>query len=286
MPGGSAANVCRCLAGLEGTTGRRVRFVGMVGADPSGVEYREKLAAAGVDPLLPVATSGAATAACMCLVTPGGQRTMRTHLGAATELAAPPAGWDAGGVALVHFEGYALYRPAALQAAMRGARAAGARVSLDLASFEVVERCWEGLSAVLEARLADLIFCNEDEAAAVCARAGGAAGGAVEGAQAFLLRHASVVVVSRGKAGCVAAAADGRRASCGAPGVEVVDTVGAGDLFTAGVLHAWAAGASLQACAECGCAAGAAAVQAAGAELSPAAMAALRRRVAAILVGT
>ena len=80
-----------------------------------------------------------------------------------------------------------------------------------------------------------------------------------------------------------AAAADGAVAQSPACGVPVVDTVGAGDYFTAGFLHAQLAGASLVACTSCGCAAGTAAVQAAGAELGDAALQQLRRDIAAIL---
>lgn len=92
---------------------------------------------------------------------------MRTHLGAATELRSVgqmPPGWDAGGVSLLHCEGYCLYRPEAAAAAMRRARELGALVSIDLASFETVRNCIGPLRAVLEEGLVDIVFSNEQEA--------------------------------------------------------------------------------------------------------------------------
>jgi sugar/nucleoside kinase (ribokinase family) len=188
VPGGSAANVMKGLAGL-GQGSLKVAFVGMVGTDEVGAEYQASIAAKGVRPLLLEAGSGAPTGTCLCLVTPDGQRTMRTALCAALELStpqqlppplapSPPSGGadasnlgngssssssgpqagstsaSAGSPALLHCEGYSLYRPKVAAAAMRAARAAGARVSLDLASFEVVKNCWAQLDSLLQVRCA------------------------------------------------------------------------------------------------------------------------------------
>lgn len=178
----------------------RVAFVGMVGADAVGLEYRSSIASHGITPLLLESSSGAPTATCLCLVTPDGQRTMRTSLGAALELSSPqqlPA--QLGGaadaptaaaaspgagtpptppaVALLHCEGYSLYRPAVAATAMRAVRAAGGRVSLDLASFEALHRCWGALESLLGERLVDTVFCNEQEAGALCQVGGPCAAG-------------------------------------------------------------------------------------------------------------
>lgn len=173
VPGGSAANVMKGLAGLSGSAAScgsgpalAAAFVGMVGRDAAGAEYRASIAAHGVAPLLLESGSGAATATCLCLVTPDGQRTMRTSLCAALELNTPqllppqlggamPApgasgAAPAGPLALLHCEGYCLYRAPVAAAAMRAARAAGARISIDLASFEVVQRCWAALEGLLQ----------------------------------------------------------------------------------------------------------------------------------------
>jgi sugar/nucleoside kinase (ribokinase family) len=166
--------VLKGLASLAACGELAVSFVGMVGADQVGREYRRSIAVHGVTPLLLESASGAATATCLCLVTPDGQRTMRTALCAALELASPQqlpsqlSSGDGGALALLHCEGYCLYRSAVAAAAMRAARARCARVSLDLASFEVVARCWRQLGDLLAERLVDVVFCNEQEAAALC----------------------------------------------------------------------------------------------------------------------
>lgn len=114
-------------------------------------------------------SSASPSATCLCLVTPDGQRTMRTCLGASLELTAAsqlPASWAAG-AKLLHCEGYCLYRPQLTQAAMEVARKAGALVSLDLASFELVRNCRSALQRLLGLGLVDVVFCNEDEAEAL-----------------------------------------------------------------------------------------------------------------------
>ncbi|KAI7846386.1 hypothetical protein COHA_000097 [Chlorella ohadii] len=353
VPGGSAANVMKGLACLAqgsraaGALGSAaspagsnaaaaggsppgaaldVAFVGMVGSDAVGAEYRASIAAHGVRPLLLQSGSGAPTATCLCLVTPDGQRTMRTCLSAALELSSPsllPAQLgggssssssggaangssaagssadcasgqqrsSAGRMALLHCEGYSLYRLPVAAAAMRAAHAAGARVSLDLASFEVVQNCWAALDSLLQERLVDIVFCNEQEAEALCQAAalplpaGCDAQQQVAAAQRFLSeqRGVSTVIVSRGSKGCIARSADGQVAVTAAAKVPVVDTIGAGDLFTSGCLYGLLSGASLKACTECGCTAGTAAVQTAGAELGAEALQRLRTAIAGIL---
>lgn len=104
--------------------------------------------------------------------------------------------------------------------------------------------------------------------------------------QSHLLQYCSVVVCSRGAKGCMARSRAGESATAPAGCVTVVDTVGAGDHFTAGFLHGWLQGGSLAACAACGCAAGTAAVQVAGAALGQDALQQLRSTVEALLAGS
>jgi sugar/nucleoside kinase (ribokinase family) len=159
----------------------------------------------------------------------GGQRTMRTYLGASLKMGASHfdehverlafeggrGGADANaksssitpsGSTLLHVEGYTLYRPELARTAMAAAKRRGALVSLDLASFEVVRNCRAQLVSLLEDGLVDLLFCNEDEAAELLGetRAPDAfaredAGRAME----WMLRYVQVATVSLGARGCV-----------------------------------------------------------------------------------
>jgi sugar/nucleoside kinase (ribokinase family) len=100
------------------------------------------------------------------MVTPDGQRTMRTCLGAAQQLRVedlPVPAIQASD--LLHCEGYCLYKADVLKAAVSIAKASHRLVSLDLASFEVVRNCKSTLTALLESRQIDIVICNEDEAA-------------------------------------------------------------------------------------------------------------------------
>lgn len=303
LPGGSAANVCKCLTALGR---KKVDFVGMVGNDSAGDEYRAALSRHQVRPVLSRCCSDAPTAMCLCLITPDGERTMRTFLGAAMEFSDKnmlPSDIQMTKHGLLHCEGYALYRPDITKSIMQKAQQAHSRVSLDLASFEVVKTCFSTLKNILETGLVDIVFCNEDEARALSAAAEATNGSKflrqlcadatvvqksnttpeIEIAQAWLLQHTSVVVISRGKKGCCVANRAGERTAASADAVMVVDTVGAGDFFSAGFLHAWVQGADLETCARCGCACGSAIVQVQGAELPHDAAENLRKQVTEIV---
>lgn len=333
VPGGSAANVCKGIAGILSPSSpyhTNIYFVGCIGDDQDGEEYIHGLLQHNITPLFIKSTSGAPTAVCLCLITPGGQRTMRTRLGAALEyqnasqlparllLLGKDDEYDDGEekkkekedsdddmttttkttnnhdnnnipsnsekVALFHAEGYCLYKPEATIAAMEAVSKSGGAVCIDLASFEVVHNCWTILNDILERKLVTLVFCNEQEAEAVCEKAGIMTGNnncneeeeedhhqlsAIQHAQDYLLnKGCQVAIVSRGAKGCVAKMKDGTVASAAARvDVVVVDTVGAGDLFTAGFLCVWMQGGALEECCKGGCAAGGEAVQVSGADV-------------------
>eukprot|EP00879_Flechtneria_rotunda_P019425 GHRR01020403.1.p1 GENE.GHRR01020403.1~~GHRR01020403.1.p1 ORF type:complete len:362 (+),score=81.26 GHRR01020403.1:226-1311(+) len=167
VPGGSAANV---LKGMANISSGRVHCIlmGMVGADATAKDYKQKLQKQGVQPML-LESSAGPTATCLCFVTPDGQRTMRTCLGASSQLTSSsqlPANW-ADGATLLHCEGYCLYKPQLAAEVMAAAKKAGALISLDLASFECVHNCKEALLALLQSSLIDLVFANEEEALAL-----------------------------------------------------------------------------------------------------------------------
>ena len=309
--------MCKGIANLS--LGCDAAFVGMVGRDDVGRRYQSLLAAQNVRPVLLTTAPGddAASARCLSLVERGGQRTMRTFLGASLRMRAGdfPAD-EAFGEAprLLHVEGYTLYRPALAKQAMREAKKRGALVSLDLASFEVVRNCRAALIEILSEGHVDLLFANEDEAAELLrgdetseeARAFKERRGEeskmsststnedaseddsfsrrdADDAMRWMLRHCSFATVSLGARGCVSMDRAGSRGVAPGVRVPVVDTTGAGDAFTAGYLAAFLNGAGPQACASAGCAVGTAAVRVLGAELSLATWAELRATVRGVV---
>jgi len=301
-PGGSAANVLKGLAGIRRGT-RETKddadadadaptftFIGTIeDGDKVGAAYETALTRAGVEAALVRRTRETpplGSARCVCLVDEGGQRTMRTYLGAAAKTTVDDVPMDVLARAdVLHAEGYALYKPEVLRAACAAAKANGALVSLDLASFEVVRNRRDALEDILRSGMIDLVFCNEDEARELARGTSSeretrppANGRAAERpseeteteAMRYLLRFVEVATCSRGKRGCVSMNAVGERAESSAEGVTAIDTTGAGDTFTSGFLHAYLAGGSLRQCGDAGCAAGAEIVQVRGAEMDDA----------------
>jgi len=300
-PGGSAANVLKGLAGIARGTRENAHaedvdaaptftFIGTVeDGDAVGAAYETALTRAGVEAALVRRrreTPPLGSARCVCLVDEGGQRTMRTYLGAAAKMTVDDVPMDVLARAdVLHAEGYALYKPEVLRAACAAAKANGALVSLDLASFEVVRNRREALEEILRSGVIDVVFCNEDEARELARGTSSeretrlpANGRAAERpseeteteAMRYLLRFVEVATCSRGKRGCVSMNAAGERAESSAEGVTAIDTTGAGDTFTSGFLHAYLAGGSLRQCGDAGCAAGAEIVQVRGAEMDDA----------------
>lgn len=113
------------------------------------------------------------SAVSVCLVTPDGQRTMRTCLGAAStyEKEHLPAA-EMQTMHLLHCEGYTAYKSGVLDAVAEAANTGGALFSLDMASFEVIRNCWDSLRPIIESRKVNVVFCNEDEAGEIVSQYG------------------------------------------------------------------------------------------------------------------
>ena len=238
--GGSAGNT---VAGI-GSFGGRAAYIGKVADDQLGGVFSHDIRAAGVAfdtaPLTDVATG-----VCMINVTPDGQRTMCTFLGAANQLSA--ADIDAGLIgasAIVYLEGY-LFDPAparaAFEAAAAAAHAAGRKVAITLSDTFVVARWRAELLAFIEAS-ADIVLANEGELAALFETED------FDAAAAHLGRIVEVAAITRGAAGSVVFGNSGaERAEVAAvPVAKVVDTTGAGDQYAAGFLLGLARGLSLE----------------------------------------
>ncbi|BDV32580.1 adenosine kinase [Methylocystis iwaonis] len=235
ISGGSAANTMAGLASLGAKSG----FVGKVKDDAAGREFTHDIRKAGVVFDTPHATDGAATARCLIFVTPDGQRTMNTFLGACQAL--QPEDIDETAVAgakILYMEGYLWDPPGAKQAFLRAAkvsRAHGRTVALSLSDSFCVDRYRAEFLSLIRDRVVDILFANESELHALYETADFDAALAALRAEKGLLG-----VVTRSEKGCVVTS-EGKVIAAPAFSVEeVVDTTGAGDLFAAGFLAGYA----------------------------------------------
>lgn len=236
--GGSAANTCAVAAAL----GARVGFLGKVAADQLGEVFAHDIRAAGVHfpttPLAAGAPNAAPTARCLILVTPDGQRTMNTFLGACVSFG--PGDVDPAEVArakVVYLEGY-LFDPPAAQAAFRAAakaaHAAGRKVALTLSDPFCVGRHRDAFRAFV-AEECDILFANEAEILALYET------GDFEVAARRVAQDVEIAALTRSEQGSVILAGGARHVVPAEP-TKVVDTTGAGDAYAAGFLAAWAQG--------------------------------------------
>lgn len=242
--GGSAANVIRAAARF----GLRTTFLGKLGSDDTARAYREQAAAAGIDLSRYKSAPGLPNARCLALITPDAARTMRTDLGAALTLSPDEiTADDFSGVRHVHIEGYLVFNPALADAVLARARASGATVSLDFASFEVIRHTRDWLLRQLRAGGIRVAFANEDEIRALYPDSG-------DDYSALARRLAAespglVAIVKIGKDGAWLAHGDELHRVAPVPADRVVDTNGAGDSFAGGFLHGFLNGLPLPACA-------------------------------------
>ena len=235
--GGSAGNTCAVAAAL----GARVGFLGKVADDQLGAVFAHDIKAVGVDFPTPPLAGGAPTARCLILVTPDGQRTMNTFLGACVTFGEKDV--DVAQVArakVVYLEGY-LFDPleaqAAFRAAARAAHAAGRKVAITLSDPFCVGRHREAFRSFV-GRQTDILFANEAEILALYETDD------FEAAAAQAAREVEIAALTRSEHGSVILSG-GERHQVAAQPTKVVDTTGAGDAYAAGFLAAWAKGLSL-----------------------------------------
>lgn len=234
VPGGSA---CNTAVGV-GQLGGAARFVGTCGHGPMGDFFENALRSRGVDPRL--ARSRTPTGRVLSIVTPDAERSMMTYLGAASETRPEDLRADYfADAAVVHIEGYLLFNPDLILAALRAARSAGARVSLDLASHNVVAESRAFLADIVREHV-DILIANEEEARAFTGRSD------PQQALEALGREAPVAALKLGPRGS-RIAAGGRVVGVPAQGDgRAVDTTGAGDLWASGFLFGLVAGYPLE----------------------------------------
>jgi sugar/nucleoside kinase (ribokinase family) len=244
VAGGSA---CNTVVGV-GKLGGKARFIGKCGIDQWGRQYENDLAQQNVDPAL--LRSESPTGRVLSIITPDAQRTMFTYLGASAETHPEEVGAASfADAAVVHVEGYLLFNPDLIQTALAAAKKAGALISLDLASFTIVEQSLELLECLV-ADYVDILLANEDEARAFT--------GHSEETLALrtLSQKADIAVLKVGPRGShIAHAGQTIRIQALGDGTAL-DTTGAGDLWTAGFLYGLVNGYPLDKCGQLGSACG------------------------------
>ncbi len=238
--GGSAANTLAGLAAL----GLNCGFIGQVADDVLGQVFTHDMQAQGVCFDTAARAGDPPTARCLILVTPDGQRTMNTFLGASQFLPATALSHALiADASILYLEGY-LWDPeeprAAMRSAIKTAKDAGRRVAFTLSDVFCIERHRADFLKLIAEGLIDILFANEDELLSLeeCTD--------FEAAVASLSARVPLLVVTRSEHGAIAVK-DGERAEVPAEPVDqVVDTTGAGDLFAAGFLAGQARGRSLE----------------------------------------
>ncbi|WP_448661921.1 adenosine kinase [Sphingomonas sp. CJ20] len=240
VSGGSASNTVAGIAALGGKTA----FIGQVADDQLGAVFAHDLRAAGVAFDTAVRPGQPTTARCLIFVTPDGQRTMNTFLGASQFL--PAAALDEQVIAsgaILYLEGY-LWDPEEPRAAMRKAidiaRAHGRKVAFTLSDVFCISRHGDDFRQLIADGLIDILFANENELLALCAHE------EFEAAVAHMADKVPLLVVTRSEKGAIAVANGARVEVPAEPIDKLVDTTGAGDMFAAGFLHGQARGKSIE----------------------------------------
>ncbi|MSO99878.1 MAG: adenosine kinase [Acetobacteraceae bacterium] len=242
--GGSAGNTCAVAAVL----GARVAYLGKVADDQLGAVFAHDIRALGVHFPSPPLTGGAPTARCLILVTPDGQRTMNTYLGACVTFGEADVDEDiAAAASVTYLEGY-LFDPPPAQAAFRRAAAAahraGRQVALSLSDAFCVGRHRAAFRDLVAGHV-DILFANETEITSLYEK------NTFEEAAEAARADVALAALTRSEAGSVILRGTDT-VTIAAEKVKVVDTTGAGDAYAAGFLAGWTAGRPLAVCGRMG----------------------------------
>ena len=243
--GGSAANT---IAGLA-SFGAKCGFIGRVAADQFGGIFRHDIRSLGVAYDTPPADDGEPTARCLIFVTPDGERTMNTFLGASVNFTTAdlePSLIEA--ASIVYLEGYLFDRIEAKNAfkkAARLARKSGAKVALTLSDAFCVDRHRDDFRELIR-QGTGIVFANEKEITSLYE-----VNSFAEAADA-VLADCELAVLTRSEEGSVIVANGETIAIAPEPVRKVVDVTGAGDLYASGFLYGLTQGLPLKTCGRLG----------------------------------
>ncbi|MBA3447873.1 MAG: adenosine kinase [Pseudaminobacter sp.] len=244
--GGSAGNTAAGIASLGG----RAAFFGKVSRDQLGDIYYHDIRAQGVafdtEPL----AGEPPTARSMIFVTPDGERSMNTYLGACVELGPEDVEADkAAGAKVTYFEGYLWDPPRAKEAirlTAKHAHAAGREVSMTLSDSFCVDRYRDEFLDLMRSGTVDIVFANSHEIKSLYQTS------SFEAALAAIRKDCKIAAVTRSEKGSIIVRGDETFIIEATEIGELVDTTGAGDLYAAGFLFGYTTGRTLQACGDLG----------------------------------
>lgn len=236
--GGSAANTMSGLAQL----GIEAGFLSKIGDDEVGHFFEKQMTETHVKPQM--LKSETPSGRVQALVTADGERTFATCLGAAAEMSADDIrpelfeGWD-----VLYVEGYLVANPSMLDKAVTTAKAAGLKIAIDMASYNVVEESRDYFMQLIE-NYVDYVFANEQEAFALTG---------MESLQAldFLASHCEIAVVKVGAKGAYIKRGN-EMVTIPPVKANVIDTNGAGDMWAAGFMAGLVKGENLAKCGQMG----------------------------------
>ena len=260
MSGGSVANTVANFAGLGG----RAAYIGRVSADQLGEIFVHDMRALGVDVRVAPVAGGAPTARSHILITPDGQRTMQTYLGACTELSVSDVTEQTvGRPQVVLLEGYVwdiAEGPALISKAIRIAKRHAAKIALSLSDSFCVERHRDEFLEAVRNHV-DMIFADDDEVMALLDV------GDFDEVVRAVPDFRRLFVMTRSEKGSVIMNGREKIEQPAIPVPKVIDTTGAGDAYTAGFLFGLTSGRSLRECARLGTECGSAVIQRVGARI-------------------
>jgi len=246
ISGGSAANTMAGIASFGG----KGHFIGKVKDDRLGQGFAEDLRRNGIDFETKMAGHGPATASSIILVTPDGQRSMNTYLGACRELIEADISTEpVADSKILYIEGYlwdSEQSKAALRKAIAAAKAAGAKVAFTLSDPFCVGRFRNEFLELMRDDV-DILFANEEELKSLYEAE------SFDDALQAAREWNGLAALTRSEKGCVVVSETGEVHVLDAAKVErVIDTTGAGDQFAAGFLFGYSRGKPLRDCGRLG----------------------------------